>query len=111
MINLQIKRVENVTVVEVAGRVVAGDAEILQQALVDEIERGNSNLVLDLSSVEFIDSAGLRALMFAYKRVRRMAGDLRMVQPSYPVTTILQLTGLASIFHVFPTQDDAVNSY
>jgi anti-anti-sigma factor len=111
MINLQIKRVENVTVVEVAGRAADADADVLQEALLNEIERGNTNLVLDLSGVDFIDSAGLRALVFAYKQVKRIAGDMRLAQPSYPVQTILQLTGLVSIFHIFPTQGDAVNSY
>jgi anti-sigma B factor antagonist len=111
MIQLQISRVENVTVVEVAGRIAASDATTLQEALLDEIDRGNTNLVLDLSSTDFIDSTGLRALVYAYKRVRRIAGDVRLVQPSYPVHTILQLTGLASVFRTYPSRAEAVASY
>jgi anti-sigma B factor antagonist len=111
MINLQVSRQENVTLVELAGRVDSSNANLLGEALGHEIENGHTNLVLDLSSVDYMSSAGLRELVSAYKKVKRVAGDLRLVQPSYRVQEILEMSGLDTIFQIFPSRIDAVGSY
>jgi anti-anti-sigma factor len=111
MIDLQISRLENVTLVELEGRVDSSNANLLGEALTNEIDNGHTNLVLDISSVDYMSSAGLRELVSAYKKVKRVAGDLRLVQPSPRVQDILELSGLDTIFQVFPTQTDAVESY
>lgn len=111
MINLQVSRLENVTLVELAGRVDSSNADLLGDALAHEIENGNTNLVLDVSRVDYMSSAGLRELVSAYKKVKRVAGDLRLVQPSPRVQEILELSGLDTIFQIFPTRMDATGSY
>lgn len=111
MVQLQISRIDNVTVIEAVGRLVSPAEAALQETLFDEIERGNANLVLDLSGVDFIDEAGLRALLQVYKRAREMAGSLRLAQPSQPVHAVLRDTGPASIFYTYATKSEAVGSY
>lgn len=111
MIDLQISRLENVTLVELVGRVDSSNANVLGEALTYEIENGHTNLVLDLSGVDYMSSAGLRELVSGYKKVKRIAGDLRLVQPTPRVQEILEMSGLDTVFQIFPTRMDAVGSY
>ena len=111
MIDFQISRLEGVTLVELIGRVDSSNAEQLGDSLTHEIDNGNINLVLDLSRVDYMSSAGLRELVSAYKKVKRVAGDVRLVQPSPRVQEILEMSGLDTIFQTFSTPMDAARSY
>jgi anti-anti-sigma factor len=100
-----------VTLVEVNGRVDSTNAGKLGEALNEQIDAGRNQLVLDLSAVEYISSAGLREMVAAAKRVRNSNGDLRIASPSARVKEVLDLAGLNMVFQVYPTQVEAVGSY
>lgn len=74
--------------------------------------RGPHKLVLDLSAVTEMSSAGLRAVISAAKRARsQKGGDLRLVAPNRRVTEVLELAGLVAVIPIYPTVEDAVASY
>src|SRR3990172_5352643 len=68
----------------VKGRVDSTSAGELETALKKLLDDGKSNLVLDLSGVEFLSSSGLRVLVTTLKAVRKTGGDLRLAQSSHP---------------------------
>lgn len=111
MIDIQVSNVEQVTLVAVNGRVDGTNADRLGAALNGEIESGHTRIVLDLSSVEYMSSAGLREIVLAYKRVQRTEGDVRIVRPSQRVLEVLEVAGLDTVFQIYPTQTEAVGSY
>ena len=99
------------TLVEISGRVDSTNASQLGDALNEQIDAGRHHLVVDLSRVEYISSAGLRELVAALKKVKALNGDLRLATPSERVREVLTLAGLDAIFQIFPTQVEAVGSY
>lgn len=101
----------SVAVIEVKGRVDSTTASQLGEELSSQITAGHRFLVLDLVTVEYMSSAGLRELVNAYKKITRLAGDLRLVQPSERVEEILAIAGLDSVFQVFSSQAAAVSSF
>ena len=111
MVDIRVSELEQVTLVEVIGRVDSLNAAELGTSLSNAIDEGNTNIVLDLSQVSYMSSAGLRELVSAFKKVRRVSGDLRIAQPSTRVQEVLEMAGLDTIFQIFPTQTDAVGSY
>ncbi len=111
MPGFQISEKERVTLVEVSGRIDSMNANELGDALTAEIERGGKQIVLDLAQVSYMSSAGLRELVAAYHRLQDVGGDLRLAQPSSRVQDVLEMSGLDTIFQIFPTQVDAVGSY
>lgn len=67
-----------------------------------------SVLIIDLSDVNFIDSAGLTVLIDAHKRITRSGGEVRIVAgEDQQVYRILQITGLTRLFRMFATQSAA----
>jgi anti-sigma B factor antagonist len=111
MLVINVSGMDNSSVVEVNGRVDSMSANQLGDALSNVIDDGHVKLVLDLSGVEYISSAGLREIVTALKKVKRASGDLRLAQPSDRVREVLEMAGLDTIIRIFPTQGDAINSY
>lgn len=100
-----------VTLVEVSGRVDSMNASEFGSGLSAQITNGKVQLVLDLSSVEYMSSAGLREIVTTLKSAKKASGDLRLAQPSQRVREVLEMAGLDTIFRIYTTQDDAINSY
>jgi anti-sigma B factor antagonist len=111
MLVINVSGMDNSSVVEVNGRVDSMSANQLGDALSNVIDDGHVKLVLDLSGVEYMSSAGLREIVTALKKVKRASGDLRLAQPSDRVREVLEMAGLDTIIRIFPTQGDAINSY
>lgn len=100
-----------VSIVAVTGRVDSSTAPELEAALKKLVEAEKTQLVLDLKDVEYMSSAGLRAMVSTLKAVKRVNGDLRVASPSDRVNEVLRLAGLSSIFAIYPSREDAVKSY
>lgn len=74
--------------------------------------RGVHNIVVDLSGVTEMSSAGLRVLISAIKQVRHnKSGDVRLAAPSPRVVEVLELAGLSSVIGVFSSREEAVASF
>ncbi len=108
--NINISAHDQVTLVEVSGRIDSMNAHQLGEALSAEIDSGHTQIVLDLANVEYMSSAGLREIVSALKKVRG-TGDVRLSQPSPRVQEVLEMAGLDTIFQIFPNPIEAVGSY
>jgi anti-sigma B factor antagonist len=102
---------KRVAVMSVTGRVDSATAPELESQLRALVDSGKTHIVLDLKNVEYMSSAGLRAMVSTLKAVKRVNGDLRLANPSARVEEVLHLAGLTSIFTMFPTQEAAVGSF
>lgn len=112
MVDIELSVEENITIMSVEGRVDSMTAKDLGAALTEAIDNGHLKIVLDLSQVGFMSSAGLRELVLAYKKVKGVqGGDLRIAQPSSRVREVLEMAGLDTIFAIFETPDEAIENY
>lgn len=109
--NVNISSREEVTLVEVNGRVDSMTANDLGSALSGTIDGGHTQIVLDLAGVDYMSSAGLREIVSALKKVKKMSGDVRIAQPSERVLEVLEMAGLDTIIQIYSTQNEAVGSY
>jgi len=111
MVEINISRNDSISLVEASGRIDSMTANELGGALAHEVDNGQVHLVLDLSLVDYMSSAGLREIVNALKKVKRAQGDLRIAQPSDRVREVLEMAGLDTIFKIYSTQAEAVGSY
>ena len=87
-------------IVEIIGRLDNTHAAILAGHAEEALARGRPHLILDMSSVTFINSAGLRALMQIVRRAVAANGSLTIMNPSGPVEKVLGLVGLDTVFPI-----------
>jgi anti-sigma B factor antagonist len=69
-------------------------APLLEREVAALTERGQIDLVLDLSGLQFIDSSGLRVLIAAHRELTALGGSLALRSPSETAQRLLEITGL-----------------
>lgn len=74
------------------------------------LEEGGHRLVVDLSSVNFIDSSGLGALLSGYKNAIQRGGTLILSGPQPRVRAMFELTRLNRVFEIYPRLQEALAS-
>ena len=107
----EVQQENNTTIVNVTGSVDALTAADLSKVLTEQITEGRANLIVDLTGVEFMSSAGLRTLLGAVKESRTNGGDLRIISTNPGVDKVLKMSGFHNIAKVFPSQAEAVSSF
>jgi anti-anti-sigma factor len=105
------KQVDGVTVLSMAGSIDAMTAPKITEFIQGHIARGDIKLVVDMSSVDYTSSAGLRVLLGAIKETRSQSGDLRLTGVQPDVQKVLNLSGFTNILKIFDTLDAAIASY
>lgn len=87
-------------IVEIVGRMDNAHAAALSGHAEDALAHGRPHLILDMSAVTFISSAGLRALVQIVKQATAAGGSLTILNPSDPVEKVLELVGLDTVFRI-----------
>jgi anti-sigma B factor antagonist len=80
----------------------------VRAALVEAADRGQHEIVVDLSNLEFLDSTGLGALIGAHKRAKDNGGRVRLVVQEGQILRLLRITGLLGIFPVYTSLEGAL---
>ena len=101
----------DVMIVHCQGRIVYRDEATALSRLVGEILANGSKVVLDLSGVSSIDSAGIGELAFLYTWARSRNADLKCASPSPLVRDLLDLTNLNSVLEIHPSVGEAVAAF
>lgn len=97
----------NITILKAEGRLDATNAKETEQRLSGFIDQDAKEIVLDLSGVDYISSAGLRALLVAAKQAQKTGGKLSLAAPAPQARKILDTAGFSSIIPVFDTIEEA----
>jgi anti-sigma B factor antagonist len=85
---------ERVKFIEIVGRIDDANMVVLTNTLEKALASGYQHLILDLSGVQYMNSAGLREFVLVLKRLWAVDGTLTLVNPSHQVQRLLELVGL-----------------
>jgi anti-anti-sigma factor len=97
-----------VVVVTARGRLDASTSPAFGARLEKLAAASEPRLVVDFSGVDFVSSAGLRAVLMVIKRVRAGNGRLALCAVQVPVREILDIAGFTGMLDLHPAQADAV---
>jgi anti-sigma B factor antagonist len=111
MSTINVNEVKGVQVIEIAGRMDGELATEVGMALDEVLSQGHEKLVLDLGSVDYISSPGLREIVRAYKRAQANGGDLRIANPSERVMDVFKLAGLDTTLRIYRSDAQAIASF
>src|SRR3954463_1412434 len=99
----------DVLVFMLSGHLVAPDGvQVFRDAVVAAVHSGANAGLLDFSDVSYMDSAGVGALVAAYRHVTGRGGQLKILRPSLTVRHVLGITHLTGVFDVFDSEADAI---
>jgi anti-anti-sigma factor len=100
-----------VVLIEVEGEVDAHTARRLHKVLKDLLAQGHSRLVLDVSHMSFISSAGLRAIMFAQQEAGQRGGEVRVCGLDAQARRIFELVGVDECLTLSDTRQEAMGGW
>jgi anti-anti-sigma factor len=111
-VNVNIRDVDGVAVLELVGRVTLGaSVNAFRESLSLLHERGQQKIVLVLTQATFIDSAGLGVIVDGYNQSLAAGGTLKLVQPSTQVLRVLAVAGLDRVLQSYVYERDAISSF
>jgi len=93
-----------ITVLEVTGRLALGrESQRIETMIEDLAKKGSHKVVLDLTGVDYIDSAGIGMLALASGKFKEAGGSMAVVAPEGRVLQMLKLTQMSAILQVHST--------
>lgn len=101
---------DGVSVVSLRGEIDVYTAPRLRQTLIDLVEGGATDIVVDMEHVDFLDSTGLGVLVGGLKRVKDRDGEMKLVAKQDRILKIFDITGLSKVFPMYGTLDEALGS-
>ncbi len=111
---MKIKRreVEGITILDLSGEMYGGpDNMKLVDMITELVDDKKLDLILNLSKVKWISSTGLGIMVSARSRYAKEGGVIKLMSPNDRVLGILQVTRLNLIFDVFPSEQEALESF
>jgi anti-sigma B factor antagonist len=101
----------DVVIINVAGKIMGGDETTLFHGKIHEyITANKKNIVIDLKSVDWMNSVGLGMLISALTTVKNAGGRLVLANIT-KIESILTITRLISVFEHYDSRDEAVKSF
>lgn len=101
-----------VTVIRVKGEMVGGpDATSLSEKLHDLLDANKKQILIDLESVNWMNSSGLGILIGAVTTVRNQGGELKLLHLGSKPRQLLKITRLDRVFEIFDSEEVAIASF
>ena len=97
--NISETRSGDVIQIKIGGRVDTTTSPQLQNAILLAFQKGNK-LVLDFSDVEYVSSAGLRALLIGQKTANSKGGSMTLLHVADAVLQVFKMSGFSGILHI-----------
>jgi anti-sigma B factor antagonist len=102
---------DNVEILKLTGRLTLGEGGSALRGKVREAVERAGDLLVDLSGVTYIDSAGLGELVAGYAAMTASGRRMKLLRPHRRVDSMLQMTKLYTTFEVFEDEHAALASY
>ena len=106
--NLAVQHHGDRTVIQSGGEVDMATCPRLQATLVELVDHGFYQLIVDLEHVSFLDCAGIGVLVDARRRVQVHSGYLNLVRPKPLVLRVLRLTGMTRVLSIHTSLGEAL---
>jgi anti-sigma B factor antagonist len=111
-ITTDVQTIGPASVIAIAGKIGVGETWHSLDEVLEEMRNGGvRQIVLNLSGVSFLDSAGLGILVMNLSKMKAAGGRLLLAEPQSRVQAAIQVTRLTGLFPIFASVEDALNSF
>jgi anti-anti-sigma factor len=103
------KHLDNFTILCVEGLIKLGEsAEFFSAALENVLKNESTNVIIDFTKIDYIDSTGIGELVGYLGKFTTQNRKLILVNPSERIQKLLKLAKLDAVFKIYATEDEAV---
>jgi anti-anti-sigma factor len=105
---IQGERIGDTCVVTAKGRLDGSASTTFTDRIGPLITSPNPKLLIDFAGVDFVTSAGLRAVLLLVKKVKAAGGSFALCSVQDSVREVLDITGFTSMLSIHPARADAI---
>lgn len=110
--HVEVRQTKDVVILDLKGRLTAGLGDQILRDTVDELlAEGWKKILLNLSKISFLDSAGVGELVSSLRTAQRFGAALKVVNVSQRVQSTLYIARLLPIFEIHPDEAQALASF
>lgn len=111
-LDIQKRKKGDVVILDLSGNLTLGQPEqSFKDTVADLSARKQTNIIVNLQGVEFMDSSGVGALVKSYTTLAKNDGKLKLLQAGKYIQHTLKLTGLLGLFELFDDEAAALSSF
>lgn len=107
--DININQLDDITIVELEGSFDSNAAYETQDQILSAVGT-NNKMLLDMSKVTYMSSAGLRILLLIYRRISSNIGHVVITGLSEELRDIMSITGFLDFFTTYDNRDAGVKS-
>ena len=109
---IEITKSRGVGIIKPDGKITLGEGDIkLREAVMNILDSGTINILVNLENVVRIDSSGIGELVSAYTTTNNRGGKLKLCCIPNKIIQILQITQLISVFEIYHEESEALASF
>jgi len=110
-LSINTRTVDGILIVDCHGRIVFGEESAMLRDNLRKLIAENKRIVLNLGGVNYIDSGGLGTLVSLYTTAHNAGGSIKLANLTQRVGDLLQVTKLVTIFEVYDSEEEAIESF
>lgn len=111
MLTVTERKVRNVVIVDLDGRVLINTASALRKKVEELLDRGERRILLNLRGVPHMDSSGLGELTRSHASTYNFGGQIKLLGLTERVERLVEISRLDTVFEIFTDEKDAVSSF
>ena len=110
--HLEVRQANGVVILDLKGKLTAGLGDQLLREAIDELlAESKSQILINLSDVAFLDSAGVGELVAGLRTAKSFGAELKLLKVSGRVYSTLDMARLLPTFEIFEDETEAVRSF
>jgi anti-sigma B factor antagonist len=107
-----VRQIGDVTILDLEGKLTIGEGDVrLRGALLDELEEGHHNILINLDKVKSIDSSGLGELIRSRVTATSKGALIKLLNVNLKARKLLTMSSLVGVFEMFDDEEMAVASF
>ncbi len=106
--NISTKESGKFLIVELHGRLDTTQSDAAEKTMLEILEKGHHNLIMDCGQLEYISSSGLRVFLIVQKKIMAASGSLQLCKMQPTIREIFDISGFSTIFTIRHSLDEAL---
>lgn len=110
-VEIEEEQKEQITILRIKGRLDAISSPGAEKRVIESINNGEHQILLDFKDVDYLSSAGMRMLLSTTKRLKVLSGKLVICSVSINVMDVLKMSGFDHVLELAQSEDDALRKF
>jgi anti-sigma B factor antagonist len=102
---------DNIYIFKLTGRLDSKTSPEFEKKIVQAIEDGYNQIIVDFEDLEYLSSAGLRVLLKATKRLKQIEGKIVLCSMADYVREVFEISGFDSFLPILAKREDALKEF